>query len=59
LHQIPYYQSIADSQSELRSHQELLDVVEQRASEAAAIAMMHHLEDAEHLRTAALEDAEE
>jgi GntR family transcriptional repressor for pyruvate dehydrogenase complex len=58
LHQIPFYQSIADPQSELRSHQELLDVVEQRSPEAAAIAMMRHLEDAERLRNEALEDAE-
>jgi GntR family transcriptional regulator, transcriptional repressor for pyruvate dehydrogenase complex len=58
LHQVPFYQSIADTQSELRSHQELLDVVEQRSPEAAAIAMMRHLEDAERLRNEALEDAE-
>jgi GntR family transcriptional regulator, transcriptional repressor for pyruvate dehydrogenase complex len=58
LHQVPFYQSIADPQSELRSHQELLDVVEQRSPEAAAIAMMRHLEDAERLRNEALEDAE-
>lgn len=59
LHQVPIYQSIADPQSELRSHQELLEVVEQRSPEAAATAMMRHLEDAERLRSAALEDAEE
>jgi len=58
LHQVPFYQSIADTQSELRSHQELLDLVEQRAPEAAATAMMLHLEDAERLRNAALENAE-
>jgi GntR family transcriptional repressor for pyruvate dehydrogenase complex len=58
LHQVPFYQSIADPQSELRSHQELLVVVEQRSPEAAAIAMMRHLEDAERLRNEALEDAE-
>jgi GntR family transcriptional regulator, transcriptional repressor for pyruvate dehydrogenase complex len=58
LHQVPFYQSIADPQSELRSHQELLDVVEQRSPEAAATAMMRHLEHAEHLRNAALKDAE-
>jgi GntR family transcriptional regulator, transcriptional repressor for pyruvate dehydrogenase complex len=58
LHQVPYYQSIADPQSELRSHQDLLDLVEQRSPEAAATAMMRHLEDAERLRNMALEDAE-
>jgi GntR family transcriptional regulator, transcriptional repressor for pyruvate dehydrogenase complex len=58
LHQVPFYQSIADPQSELRSHQELLVVVEQGSPEAAAIAMMRHLEDAERLRNEALEDAE-
>jgi DNA-binding FadR family transcriptional regulator len=58
LHQVPYYQSIADPQSELRSHQELLDLVEQRSPEAAATAMMRHLEEAEQLRNEALENVE-
>lgn len=55
-HQVPFYQSIADPESELRSHQELLDLVEQRVPEAAAAAMTRHLEDAERLRTTALEN---
>jgi GntR family transcriptional regulator, transcriptional repressor for pyruvate dehydrogenase complex len=58
LHQVPFYQSIADPQSELQSHQELLDLVEQRSPEAAAAAMMRHLEEAEHLRNEALENME-
>lgn len=58
LHQVPFYQSIANPESELRSHQQLLHLIEQRVPEAAATEMIRHLEDADRLRSVALQNVE-
>lgn len=53
-HQVPFYPSIAELWAELRSHRELVDLVAAHDPDAAAAAMLHHLNDSEQLRQDAL-----
>jgi GntR family transcriptional repressor for pyruvate dehydrogenase complex len=58
-HQVPFYGSIAELHAELRSHRELVALVAARDPEAAAAAMLEHLEDSEQLRQDALHQDKE
>jgi GntR family transcriptional repressor for pyruvate dehydrogenase complex len=55
-HQVPFYGSVAELQSELRAHRELVEIVERHDPEGAAAEMRHHLEDSEQLRQNALDE---
>jgi DNA-binding FadR family transcriptional regulator len=58
-YQVPYYLTVAELQSELESHRELVDLLAQRDAEGAAREMYKHLEAAEDLRRDAVEHSEE
>jgi DNA-binding FadR family transcriptional regulator len=54
-HHVPFYPSVAELNSEVRSHRELVDLVAARHPQAAADAMRAHIDGSEDLRREALD----
>lgn len=52
-HQVPYYSVLADHETEMRSHRELIEAMERRNPEQAAAVMTEHLNASEDVRRSA------